>query len=141
MVQAAGSRMRTAPGHRDGRLAAQAGGAKTDGGRAGFLSPALFVAGTPAACCLTLKRSGNHHADLCDFWSFDQGAIARVHGVGGSDAEFERASAPATSAADVPNRCWPAAPRDAACSLVHNRPAAAAAKRVGRDAADSNGTG
>ena len=30
-------------------------------------------------------------AIFCDFWSFDQGAIARLHGVAGSDAEFENA--------------------------------------------------
>jgi AcrR family transcriptional regulator len=30
-------------------------------------------------------------AIFCEFWSFDQGAIARLHGVGSSDAEFEDA--------------------------------------------------
>jgi AcrR family transcriptional regulator len=30
-------------------------------------------------------------AVFCEFWSFDQGAIARLHGVGSSDAEFEDA--------------------------------------------------
>lgn len=28
---------------------------------------------------------------FCEFWSFDQGAIARLHGVGSSDSEFEEA--------------------------------------------------
>jgi AcrR family transcriptional regulator len=28
---------------------------------------------------------------FCEFWSFDKGAIARLHGVGSSDAEFEDA--------------------------------------------------
>ena len=30
-------------------------------------------------------------AIFCEFWSFDQGAIARLHGVGSSDAQFEDA--------------------------------------------------